>query len=90
MATPLFEVGLVPTASALPDGYSFRPLKRDDFANGHLEVLRDLAYIGSISQDQWTERFDYMKACPNTYYVLVIVKEDTIVGTGTLVAERKL
>ena len=74
----------------LPDGYSFRPLQRDDYGNGLLDVLKDLAYVGSISKEKWNERFDQMMACSNTYYVLAIVKAGRIVGSGTLIAERKL
>ena len=77
-------------SSKLPGGYSFRSLQRDDFKNGHLEPLQDLAFIGQILEEQWIQRFDFMRACPNTYFVLVIVNDGRIVGTGTLVAERKL
>ena len=75
----------------LPSGFMFRPLQRNDYKNGHLETLAFLAYIGSITEDQWIQRFDYMKLCPETYFVLVIIDENTgkIAGTGTLVAERK-
>lgn len=90
MATLLFDQDLLPSKTNVPEGYSFRPLQRDDYHNGHLEVLQDLAFIGTISEEQWTERFDQMKACPNTYFVLVIVKDNKIVGSGTLVVEKKL
>jgi glucosamine-phosphate N-acetyltransferase len=91
--TPLFSADLVSpeVQSAAPEGYKYRPLQRNDYANGHLDPLRDLAYIGDITEETWTERFDLMKSCPGTYYILVI--EDAsgkIVGTGTLVVERKL
>lgn len=90
MATSIFPQSLIPSKTQLPEGYTFRPLQRDDYHNGHLEVLKDLAFIGSISEEQWTDRFDHMAACRNTYFVLVIVKNDRIVGSGTLVAEKKL
>lgn len=86
----LFSSTLLPPTSLLPEGYNFSPLQRDGYVNGHLDVLKDLAYIGEITQTQWEERFDYMRACPDTYYVLVILKDNVIVGTGTLVGERKL
>ncbi|KAJ8071252.1 hypothetical protein OCU04_001586 [Sclerotinia nivalis] len=79
--------------NSLPEGYKFRALQRSDFHNGYLGVLRDLAYVGPITEEQWQERFDAMKKCENTYYVLVIVKEggdeEVIMGTGTLVVEMK-
>ena|ERR1700761_4259190 len=78
----------------LPEGFFLRPLERSDFKNGHLDVLRDLAYIGEISEQEWTERFDLMAKCTGTYYVLVIVQKinetEKIVGTGTLMVEKKL
>ncbi|TGO12760.1 hypothetical protein BTUL_0082g00040 [Botrytis tulipae] len=82
--------------NTLPDGYKFRALQRSDFHRGYLGVLRDLAYVGPITEEQWEERFDAMKKCEGTYYVLVIVKEkggegdgEFIMGTGTLVVEMK-
>ncbi|KAI9647752.1 Glucosamine-phosphate N-acetyltransferase-like protein [Ciborinia camelliae] len=79
--------------NSLPEGYKFRALQRSDFHYGYLGVLRDLAYVGPITEEQWEERFDAMNSCENTYFVLVIVKEDgdeeAIIGTGTLVVEMK-
>jgi glucosamine-phosphate N-acetyltransferase len=92
----LFSTSLVSpkVQELLPEGYFMRPLERSDFKNGHLDVLRDLAYIGEISEQEWTERFDLMVKCIGTYYVLVIVQKveegDKIVGTGTLMVEKKL
>lgn len=80
--------------NSLPEGYRFRALQRSDFHHGYLGVLRDLAYVGPITEEQWEERFDAMKKCEGTYFVLVIVKEagdeEVIMGTGTLVVEMKL
>ncbi|TVY54734.1 Glucosamine 6-phosphate N-acetyltransferase [Lachnellula cervina] len=83
--------------SLLPDGYTFRTLRRSDYKLGHLDVLADLAHIGDISEEEWTERFDFLAKCEGTYFVLVIVEagddenreEKRIVGTGTLLVERK-
>lgn len=86
----LFPAELVPSEVKLPEGYHFRALQRNDYVTGHLDPLRDLAYIGEISAEAWIGRFDYMVSCPETYFVLVIVHGDKIVGTGTLFVERKL
>jgi glucosamine-phosphate N-acetyltransferase len=93
----LFSTSLIPSSiqSLLPTGYTFRSLCRSDYNKGHLDVLGDLAHIGDISEEAWIERFDFMAKCQGTYYVLVIEKtkdgeETRIVGTGTLVVERKL
>lgn len=87
---PLFSASLVSSEVQLPEGYSFRPLQRSDYSADHLGPLGDLAYLGNITEESWIERFDYLASCPNTYYVLVIIKDDKIVGTGTLFVERKL
>jgi glucosamine-phosphate N-acetyltransferase len=95
-ATSLFSADLVSpkVKDALPEGYTLRPLQRSDFKKGHLDVLRDLAHVGDITEEQWTERFDWMVGCNGSYYVLVIVDENRdggkIVGTGTLIIEKKL
>jgi glucosamine-phosphate N-acetyltransferase len=86
----LFPEDLVPTDIKLADGYSFRPLERSDFSKGHLDPLTDLAYLGDITEQSWTERFDFMAVRDGTYYILVITKDDKIVGTGTLMVEKKL
>jgi len=92
--TSLFSSTLISTdvQSSLPEGYTFRPLQRSDFTLGHLDVLRDLAVVGEITEEQWTERYDWMKNCNGSYFVAVIVDEKAkkIVGTGTLVVEKKL
>jgi glucosamine-phosphate N-acetyltransferase len=88
----LFPAELVspPVQASLPDGYTFRPLQRSDFKAGHLDVLGDLAYIGDITEEQWVERYDWMSSCNGSYFVLVIEHDGKVVGTGTLVVEKKL
>jgi glucosamine-phosphate N-acetyltransferase len=89
----LFSTDLVlpKVQETLPSGYKFRPLERSDFNNGHLTVLADLCYMGEISEEQWVERFDLMKKLEGTYYILVVVDESgKIVGTGSLMVEKKL
>jgi glucosamine-phosphate N-acetyltransferase len=50
--------------------------------------------VGDITEEEWTERYDLMAKCVGTYYVLVIVHTtgdgEKIVGTGTLMVEKKL
>lgn len=80
---------------ALPEGYKLRSLQRNDFQNGHLAVLKDLAYLGDISEENWVERFDFMKNCYGTYFVVVIEDPsrkpgNTLVATATLMVEKKL
>jgi len=92
--TSLFSEELIPqkTKEALPQGFVCRPLQRSDFRRGHLDVLTDLAPVGEITEDMWIGRFDWMKQCNGTYFVVVIAdeKNDVIVWTGTLMMEGKL
>ncbi|KAK7487144.1 hypothetical protein BaRGS_00021639 [Batillaria attramentaria] len=73
------------------EGLSLRPLALGDFHNGYLQLLKQLTKVGDISQEQFEDRFKKMKACPDTYYIVVL--EDTkvgqIVGSATLVKEQK-
>ncbi|KAM3068909.1 Glucosamine-phosphate N-acetyltransferase-like protein [Clarireedia jacksonii] len=93
--TSLFSNNLISSecSASLPEGYSFRALQRSDFNHGHVTVLKDLAWVGEITEEKWIERFDAMKRREDTYFVLVIVKKtvysEVIIGTGTLVVELK-
>ena len=80
--------------AVLPEGYQLRALRRTDFDAGFLDCLRVLTTVGDIPKEKWEERYDWIARQDGTYFVLVI--EDTnaspprIVGTGALLAERKL
>ena len=90
----LFSRDLIsPEVSAvLPEGYVIRPLRRSDYKTGFLDCLRVLTTVGNISEDQFTEQWDWMAAQKGTYYVLVIENTATsrIIATGALLLERKL
>jgi len=51
-STPLFSPTLISqeVLAALPQGYSCRPLQRNDYHNGFLDVLRVLTTVGDISE----------------------------------------
>lgn len=92
-AETLFSPSLISPAvvSALPEGYSIRPLKRSDYETGFLDVLRVLTQVGDVSKPEFEQRFDEMKAGAGGYHVLVILDgQQKIVGTGALIVERKL
>lgn len=95
MNMALFSTDLISPAvsAALPEGYVLRPLQQSDYSLGFLDVLRVLTTVGDIEEKAWNERYQWMATQgAGSYYVLVI--EDTnakkIVGTGALIAERKL
>jgi len=90
---PLFSPTLIsPTVlSALPEGYSIRPLQRSDYSAGFLDVLRVLTTVGDISQSAFDQRFEEMRGKGGAgYHILVVLDaSEKIVGTGALVVERK-
>ncbi|EON66435.1 glucosamine-phosphate N-acetyltransferase [Coniosporium apollinis CBS 100218] len=91
-STPLFSPTLIsPTVqSQLPPSYTCRPIQRSDYHSGFLDVLRVLTTVGDVSEAQWNKRYDWMSARSDEYFLLCILNgEDKIVGTGTLVVERK-
>lgn len=92
----LFDQSLIsPTVlSALPSGYTCRPLRQSDYSAGFLDVLRVLTTVGDITEAQWNERFEWMSKREGEYYILVIEDPsregpNKIVGTGALLVERK-
>jgi glucosamine-phosphate N-acetyltransferase len=89
---PLFSPSLISPEilSILPVGYTARPLRRSDFHLGYLDVLRVLTTVGDISESMWNERYDYLFKRNDEYYMIVICDgTGKIVGTGSLIVERK-
>lgn len=88
----LFEDDLISpaVAAALPEGYKIRALRQSDYHAGFLDCLRVLTTVGEISEDQFAERFRWISKQDGSYYVLVIEDAGKVVGTGALIAERKL
>ncbi|KAI7877232.1 acyl-CoA N-acyltransferase [Lichtheimia hyalospora FSU 10163] len=73
---------------ALPDGYIIRPLQRDDYDKGFVNVLAQLSTTGEISNETFQARFDLMKRL-GTYYIVCIEAEGVIVACATLIVEHK-
>ncbi|XP_030855561.1 glucosamine 6-phosphate N-acetyltransferase [Strongylocentrotus purpuratus] len=63
-----------------------RPLQIGDYDKGYLQLLSQLTTVGDVPRKLFEEQFHAYKACPNSYYIIVI--EDTscsqVVATGTL------
>ncbi|KAI2787170.1 Glucosamine 6-phosphate N-acetyltransferase [Penicillium oxalicum] len=89
---PLFSSSLISPEiiSILPTDYTIRPLRRSDYQRGYLDVLRVLTTVGDISEEAWNQRYDWIASRNDEYYMLVICDgQDRIVGTGSLIVERK-
>ncbi|KAL3422769.1 acetyltransferase [Phlyctema vagabunda] len=89
---PLFSPSLISPeiAASLPESYTLRPLRKDDYARGFLDCLRVLTTVGDITEEQWNERYDWMNTQgKGGYYLMVVDDGSRIVGTGALLVERK-
>ncbi|PYI03482.1 acyl-CoA N-acyltransferase [Aspergillus sclerotiicarbonarius CBS 121057] len=89
---PLFPTSLISpeVAAILPENYKIRPVRRSDYQRGYLDVLRVLTTVGDITEEQWNQRYDWISSRNDEYYLIVICDgEDRIVGTGSLLVERK-
>jgi glucosamine-phosphate N-acetyltransferase len=72
--------------------FQFRPLLRDDYDRGILDVLGQLTVVGDVTKVSFEERFDWLFPKHNdTYFIIVIVDraKDKVVGSATLILERK-
>lgn len=91
--TPLFSASLIgpDAAAAFPAGFAIRPLQKGDYAKGFVECLRDLTWMAEVTEAEFNERYDEMDTGgKGPYYYLVIEYEGRIVGTGLVLAEKKL
>ncbi|KAJ6151283.1 Glucosamine 6-phosphate N-acetyltransferase [Penicillium chermesinum] len=89
---PLFPASLISpeVISVLPTDYTIRPLRRSDYSRGYLDVLRVLTTVGDIAEEEWNQRYDWIKSRNDEYYMLVVCDgQDRVVGTGSLIVERK-
>jgi hypothetical protein len=90
---PLFSTDLISPAvvEALPEGYTCKPLQLSHYNDGYLDVLRVLTTVGDITEEDFTERFRFFKQRNDEYFMLCVLDgTGKVVGTGSLVVERKL
>lgn len=76
--------------SALPEGYTMRPLSVNDYGNGFPEIFSVLTDVGDISKEAFEKRFREMQSIWGYYILVVLDGSKKIVGTGALVLEKKL
>lgn len=78
------------TRAPLPEGVTCRAPVAGDFSKGHMELLAQLTVPGDVTAEQYAEALAEM--CARGTHVLVL--EDTsaqrIIGSASLVVERKL
>ncbi|XP_048730970.1 probable glucosamine 6-phosphate N-acetyltransferase isoform X2 [Ostrea edulis] len=70
-----------------------RPLQRSDYNKGYMDLLLSALYVrdAGISQQEFEERWDKMKASGGSYYITVIEDTSTkkIIGNAVLHVEYK-
>lgn len=88
--TLAFPASLLPPVP-LPPGLLARPLSSTDHSRNHLTLLTALTQAPDLGYQAWLDQFNRLLACPDTYYPLVFVDEQTdeLVATGMLLLERK-
>lgn len=88
----LFPSSLISSevTTSLPASYTIRSLRKDDFSKGYLDCLKVLTHVGDLTVEEWNERYDEMAESKGTYYLLAVEHEGRVVGTGSLIVEKKL
>ncbi|CAI6007810.1 unnamed protein product [Closterium sp. NIES-65] len=80
------------TEVSLPEGLVLRDLNEGDYSKGYMELLSQLTTIGTVTEEQFRDRFALLSQRSSDYRIVVI--EDTVnnrvVGTGTLLTELKV
>ncbi|KAG5981793.1 hypothetical protein E4U55_002571 [Claviceps digitariae] len=89
---PLFSPSLISedVKSSMPQGFTIRPLEKNDYEKGFLTCLHDLTWTGDQTADEFGARYDEMDTNgAGPYYYIVIEHEGRIVGTGAVIIEKK-
>ena len=74
----------------LPEGYDLRSIRRSDRAQ-FLDILRVLTTVGDITEDDWNDRFNWLQARNDSYFILCITDEKgNLASIGSLIVEKKL
>ncbi|KAF9173033.1 Glucosamine-phosphate N-acetyltransferase-like protein [Mortierella sp. AD011] len=88
----LFDPALIPAEiqDSLPSGYVVRPLARTDNQvrsnTSFLKTLEVLTTVGTISDQAYQQRFEYLKEHSDKYYIIVIEDMNvpaTLAGSAT-------
>merc|ERR1712083_229121 len=77
----LFPACELPACHQLEAGLIIRPLAREDYNAGFLQLLSQLTSVGEVSPDEWESQFSAMVANQGTYYVVAVGRvEDVVVS----------
>uniref|UniRef100_A0A1I7T5X5 Glucosamine 6-phosphate N-acetyltransferase n=1 Tax=Caenorhabditis tropicalis TaxID=1561998 RepID=A0A1I7T5X5_9PELO len=75
----------------LPDNLKIRPLEKNDFSKGYLELLGQLTSVGNVDQEKFENQFEAMRTSVPCYHIVVIedINTNKVVGSASLVLEMK-
>ncbi|EFP11296.1 hypothetical protein GCK72_017535 [Caenorhabditis remanei] len=75
----------------IPENLKVRPLAKDDFSKGYLELLGQLTAVGDLDQEAFEKRFEAMRVSVPNYHIVVIedINSQKVVGSASLVVEMK-
>eukprot|EP01135_Chromosphaera_perkinsii_P004108 Nk52_evm15s270 gene=Nk52_evmTU15s270 len=75
----------------VPTNLLIRPLAKEDYEKGYLDMLTQLTTVGDITKGEFEKRFDEMVSCENTYRITVVEDLNTkkLVCCGTIFIEKK-
>ena len=88
----LFSPSLIDDSvqKSLKEGYTIRPLHRNDDSKGFFENLKSLTWVGEPSHEQFLEHFDWMNTQGEDWFFIVVIEhQERIVGNGKLMIEPK-
>ncbi|CAD6579224.1 MAG: hypothetical protein TREMPRED_002428 [Tremellales sp. Tagirdzhanova-0007] len=89
----LFNPSLIPSTmrEAVGPEFHVRPLASTDLMRSHFGLLATLTVSPPVAPSVYSALFSHLKACPDTYYIVVIIHRSTdqMVAHGTVVDERK-
>lgn len=89
----LFDPSKIPSSmrDSIPPDYHVRPLASDDFLRAHFGLLSTLSPSPALAPSVYTALFNALRACADTYFIVVIVDRatDQVVASGTVIRERK-
>ncbi|CAA94884.1 Glucosamine 6-phosphate N-acetyltransferase [Caenorhabditis elegans] len=77
--------------SNLPDNFKVRPLAKDDFSKGYVDLLSQLTSVGNLDQEAFEKRFEAMRTSVPNYHIVVIEDSNSqkVVASASLVVEMK-
>jgi glucosamine-phosphate N-acetyltransferase len=69
---------------------SYRLLELSDYFKGYLNLLSELTNVGYVDYTSFEQQYHRINQNINNHKIIVIIKDDAIIGTGTILIEPKM